>query len=92
MTTEQQAPPRFAGRTAWARNLQTPLRAFLRAETGGAAVLLAAAVAALAWANIDASSYGWVWHTILSIRVGDVVEVQAPSGSWKARVKTIRRA
>jgi Na+/H+ antiporter NhaA len=43
----------------------------LRAETGGAAVLLAAAVAALAWANIDASSYGSVWHTILSIRVGD---------------------
>ena len=62
---------RFSGRTAWARNLQTPLRAFLRAETGGAAVLLAAAVAALAWANIDASSYGSVWHTILSIRVGD---------------------
>ena len=62
---------RFSGRTAWARNLQTPLRAFLRAETGGAAVLLAAAVAALAWANIDASTYGSVWHTILSIRVGD---------------------
>ena len=47
----------FSGRTAWARNLQTPLRLFLRTETGGAAVLLATALAALAWVNIDASSY-----------------------------------
>ena len=36
---------------------QTPLRDFLRTETGGAAVLLAAAVAALVWVNVDASSY-----------------------------------
>ena len=47
----------LSGRTAWARNLQTPLRMFLRTETGSAAVLLAMAVAALAWVNIDASSY-----------------------------------
>ena len=33
---------RFSGRTAWARSLETPLREFLRTETGGAAVLLAA--------------------------------------------------
>ena len=45
MIDEPQAP-RFSGRTAWARNMQTPLRDFLRTETGGAAVLLAAAVAA----------------------------------------------
>ena len=48
---------RFSGRTAWARSLETPLRAFLRTETGSAAVLLAATVAALVWANVDASSY-----------------------------------
>ena len=30
----------FSGRTAWTRNLETPLRAFLRTETGSAAVLL----------------------------------------------------
>ena len=59
------------GRTAWARSLQTPLRDFLSTETGSAAVLLGAAVAALAWANIDLSSYEPVWHTRLSIRVGD---------------------
>src|SRR4051812_42733399 len=45
------AGSRFAGRTAWARSLQTPLRAFLQTETGGAAVLLAAAAAALLWVN-----------------------------------------
>jgi Na+/H+ antiporter NhaA len=60
----------FSGRTAWARNLQTPLRDFLRTETGSAAVLLAMAVAALVWVNIDASSYDAVWHTRLSIRLG----------------------
>jgi Na+/H+ antiporter NhaA len=57
----------YSGRTAWARNLQTPLREFLRTETGGAAVLLAATVAALVWVNADASSYDRVWHAMLSI-------------------------
>jgi Na+/H+ antiporter NhaA len=60
----------FSGRTAWARSLETPLRDFLSTETGSAAFLLAAAVAALVWANIDAGSYERVWQTVLSIRVG----------------------
>jgi Na+/H+ antiporter NhaA len=59
----------LSGRTAWARNLQTPLRLFLRTETGSAAVLLAMAVAALAWVNIDASSYDAVWGARLSVRL-----------------------
>jgi Na+/H+ antiporter NhaA len=59
--------PTFSGRTAWSRNLATPLRAFLITETGGAAVLLAAAVAGLIWANVDPSSYDSVWHAVLSI-------------------------
>jgi Na+/H+ antiporter NhaA len=50
--------------------MQTPLRVFLRTETGGAAVLLAATVAALAWVNIDASSYRSLWETRLSIELG----------------------
>src|SRR5262249_60360701 len=62
---------RLSGKTAWARNLQTPLRDFLRTETGGAAVLLAAAAAALVWVNVDASSYHSFWHTKLSIRIAD---------------------
>jgi len=43
---------------------------FLRTETGGAAILLAAAVAALLWVNADASSYRSLWETRLSIDVG----------------------
>jgi Na+/H+ antiporter NhaA len=62
---------RFTERTAWARNLQTPLREFLRTEIGGAAVLLAAAAAALVWVNVDSSSYDSLWSTRLAIRLGD---------------------
>ena len=58
------------GHTAWARNLQTPLRQFLRTETGGAAFLLAAMLAALVWANIDATSYETFWRTRLSVSLG----------------------
>ena len=60
----------FRGRTAWARNLQSPLRAFLQTETGSAAVLLAATIAALAWVNVDGSSYASVWSTRLSVQLG----------------------
>jgi Na+/H+ antiporter NhaA len=68
--TEIRRPAPFTARTAWARSLETPLRAFLRTETGSAAVLLAATLAALAWANADAASYERVWQTHLSIQVG----------------------
>jgi Na+/H+ antiporter NhaA len=67
--TEPQAGP-YSGRTAWARSLETPLRTFLRTETGSAAFLLAATVAALVWVNVDSASYERVWDTILSIRIG----------------------
>jgi Na+/H+ antiporter NhaA len=60
----------FSARTAWARNLEEPVRAFLRTETGGAAILLAASVAALIWVNADTGSYERVWDTVLSIRIG----------------------
>ena len=69
--TNAPEPARFSGRTAWARNLETPLREFLRTETGSAVVLLAAALAALVWVNVDASSYNSLWSTMLSIRVSD---------------------
>jgi Na+/H+ antiporter NhaA len=74
-TTESVAP--LSGRTAWARNLEEPLRSFLRTETGGAAILLAAAVAALAWVNIDAASYHKLWSTVLTIRLGGGVISQS---------------
>jgi len=65
--TETSGP--FTGRTAWARNLEAPLRLFLRTETGGAAILLAGAVAALIWVNVDGASYERVWNTVLSVRI-----------------------
>ena len=61
----------MTGRTAWGRSMQTPLRHFLRTETGGAAVLLGAVLAGLVWANVDASTYERVWGTTVSVRVGD---------------------
>ncbi len=65
---ETQTGP-VSGRTAWARNLEAPLRDFLRTQSGSAAILLAAAVAALVWANVG-TSYEHVWHTTLTIKVG----------------------
>jgi Na+/H+ antiporter NhaA len=60
----------LSGTTAWARSLETPLRQFLRTETGSAAILLAATLAALAWANLGPAAYQSWWHTELSIRFG----------------------
>ncbi|WP_344407820.1 Na+/H+ antiporter NhaA, partial [Actinomadura nitritigenes] len=60
----------LSDRTAWARSLQTPLREFLRTETGGAVVLLAATIAALVWANVSVSSYEAFWGTQASLRAG----------------------
>src|SRR5687768_10534092 len=51
--------------------LTSPMRHYLRAEVGGAVVLLGAAVAALVWANIDLGSYEGLWTTELAFRLGD---------------------
>jgi Na+/H+ antiporter NhaA len=62
----------LTGRTAWARNLAAPVRDYLSTETGGAAVLLGATIAALLWANSPWSdSYESFWTTELGVRVGD---------------------
>jgi Na+/H+ antiporter NhaA len=55
--------------TAW-RTGTSPLRRFLSTETGGAAALLGAAVAALCWANIAPRSYASVFGTPLAVAVG----------------------
>ena len=59
----------LAGHTAWARSFETPLRVFLRTETGSAAVLVAMAVAALVWINVGPASYETVWQARLSVRL-----------------------
>jgi Na+/H+ antiporter NhaA len=63
------ATGRFAQRTAWARQVAAPLRSFLDTEAGSAAMLLAAAAAALVWANAG-GSYEDLWTTKLSVALG----------------------
>jgi Na+/H+ antiporter NhaA len=60
----------YAGRTAWARNLAAPVRDFLNAETASAAVVAAATVLALLWANFAPHAYESVWSTKLAVQVG----------------------
>jgi Na+/H+ antiporter NhaA len=75
--------------TPWRRRFDTPFREFLRTETGSSAVLLAAALAALVWANVDVGSYDRLWHTTLSIRVGDHAIAQDIRGWVNAGLMTL---
>ena len=69
-SAQARADSRFIGTTAWTRSLPTPLRSFLRTESGSAAILVAAAASALIWVNADARSYVRVWSTQLSVHIG----------------------
>jgi len=60
------------GHTGWPQRNTTSLRRFLRTETGSAAVVAVAAIAALMWANVDTTSYEHLWDTGISIQVGGV--------------------
>jgi Na+/H+ antiporter NhaA len=61
----------FTQRTAWARNLAAPVRDFLNTESAGSTALLAAAVAALVWANSPwPDTYESFWSAELSIQIG----------------------
>ena len=62
--------PAEVGRTAWARNLAAPLRAYLRAESASAVFLVGAVAAAVVWATLDAAEYERVWTTTAAVRVG----------------------
>ena len=61
----------FEGRTPWTERLRTPIARLLRAEAGSAAILVAAIVAALVWANAGGDSYEKFWSTQLSISLGN---------------------
>ena len=84
MTEPGDSASPFSLRTVWTQNLTTPLRQFLRTETGSAAVLLAATLAALAWANIDPSGYAATWHTELVIQSG----TKGLADSWQGWVNS----
>jgi Na+/H+ antiporter NhaA len=60
-----------AGQTTWSAQLRTPLRVFVNTESRSAAILFGAAVAALLWVNVDASSYEDLWGKLFTIRLGD---------------------
>ncbi|MGV9347490.1 Na+/H+ antiporter NhaA [Streptomyces spiralis] len=63
-------PDAYTGQTLCGSGWRSPLRAFLRTETGGAAVLVASALAALVWVNVAPSAYTSFWDTRLSVRFG----------------------
>ncbi|MER7892169.1 Na+/H+ antiporter NhaA [Micromonospora sp. NPDC094482] len=65
------SPHRWSDRTAWVGRFNAPLRSFLRTETGGARVVLVAAVVALLWANVHMSSYESLWTTSFTVQLGD---------------------
>lgn len=75
--------------TPWRSRLETPFREFLQTEAGSSAVLLLAAVAALIWANIDVGSYDRLWHTTLSIRLGDHAVTQDLRGWINSGLMTL---
>ncbi|MEU0603780.1 Na+/H+ antiporter NhaA [Streptomyces sp. NPDC006393] len=60
----------YTGQTVCDSSSRSPLRAFLHTETGSAAILVAAVVTALVWANAAPSAYTSFWHTHLSVRFG----------------------
>jgi Na+/H+ antiporter NhaA len=70
VTTQSVPLAKRVGQTTWSRLADTPLRAFLRTETGSAAVLLAATIAALVWVNVHEASYLRVWGTEVGAHVG----------------------
>ena len=56
--------------TAWTSSGKTPLRQFLRTETGSATILAGATLAALIWSNVASGSYERFWSTVLNASVG----------------------
>ncbi len=61
----------MTGQTPWHLSWGRRVRRFLAGENAPAAALVAAAVAALVWANVDPASYEGLWATPFSVRLGD---------------------
>src|SRR4051794_38597365 len=58
------------GRTPWRWEGHTPVREFVRTETGSSVLLVAAIVVALVWAGFWPASYDRFWTTQLSVSLG----------------------
>lgn len=71
MTSRREPAQTRARRVALLGQVSGPLRRFLRTEAGGAALMLAATVLALVWANSPWSEqYLALWETEASLRIG----------------------
>ncbi|MFI8005036.1 Na+/H+ antiporter NhaA [Streptomyces sp. NPDC086010] len=71
----------FTRQTKVGATSPSPLRTFLRTESGSAVALVAATLAALVWANVAASGYEDFWLTDLSVRIG-TYEMRLSARSW----------
>ncbi|MET8694118.1 Na+/H+ antiporter NhaA [Streptomyces bauhiniae] len=71
-TTPPPAGPQGIGQTVRSDTQRSPLRDFLRTETASAVALIAAAVAALVWANVAPGTYERLWETPLAVELGSV--------------------
>jgi NhaA family Na+:H+ antiporter len=68
--------------SALARRVARPVREFLRIETAGSVLLLAAAVLALVWANSPwAEGYDAFWHAPITLDVG-VLRLEESLQHW----------
>ena len=67
--TPPDQPAASQARTIWTNSGKTPLRQFLRTETGSATILATATLAALIWSNVGSGSYDAFWTSALSVRV-----------------------
>src|SRR5262245_15217159 len=65
------ASPTFIDSDRRLARVAQPLRRFLDVEAAGGVVLVAAAAAALVWANVWPASYAAVWSTDVRIEVGN---------------------
>jgi Na+:H+ antiporter, NhaA family len=61
---------RSSARSAAVRGLVGPVTNFIGEETSSVALLLAATLAALVWANLSGSSYGSFWSTSANLDLG----------------------
>jgi Na+/H+ antiporter NhaA len=73
--------PSDAPTTRWSWARQVPLHRFVRTESSGSVVLLAAFVVALLWANLSPSGYAHFWHTEVVVGWGDHV-LSMPAVEW----------
>jgi Na+:H+ antiporter, NhaA family len=75
------ARPWLRSDKAIASQVIAPLERFLRLEAGSGFLLLAAAAAALVWANLSEAGYEGAWSTEISLRVGGL-EISEDLRHW----------